>query len=169
MAIYVHMLCVGVSCPVIQVTHFPRVNHAATVAGGSKVSRNNRIDKKRHLSIDEKRSFLPRQARDKRKGTTQQPSGLFLMSMYPSPTHTACNDGNGLRGFVLWDRGRRRQHAGRRGGRDLGAGDTPFYSPCAISFSFLMTKRSFAKTGSGQKTPSLTRKIKNGVLKTAFP
>ena len=36
-AIYVHMLCVGVSCPVIQVTHFPRVNHAATVAGGSKV------------------------------------------------------------------------------------------------------------------------------------
>jgi len=56
-AIYVHMLCVGVSCPVIQVTHFPRVNHAATVAGGSKVSRNDRIDKKRHLSIDEKRSF----------------------------------------------------------------------------------------------------------------
>ncbi len=28
-AIYVHMVTVGMSCPVIQVTHFPRINHAA--------------------------------------------------------------------------------------------------------------------------------------------
>jgi hypothetical protein len=89
-AIYVHMLCVGVSCPVIQVTHFPRVNHAATVAGGSKVSRNNESTKSATFqSMKNDHFYQDRLGTNAREQLNNQVDYFWCQCIHPPHTQLA--------------------------------------------------------------------------------